>query len=154
MAHYVLILQTGSRNQCGYLGPYRSRSAALVDAGAIKSPGVAVKVIQSDSGPPTTPVRANYVQAVARVLAPYVVPMLVNYGGKKLTEFQKASITKRVTMLRSLSKRLTFPSNRILKRILADDDRARAAAEFLGRPENVERARQAMQTGAKSAGKK
>lgn len=110
-------------NAYGNVGPYQNKADALLDAAALKRPGLDVIV----TGSPL-PVRANHpaLVAAARALVPLVLPVVIKKVQGRVDEFVAAPPERQVEILRKLST-LNLPA----RLFLADDDRARALASLI-----------------------
>lgn len=113
MQHYVQIRKNGSLY--GIIGPYSDRSDALVDAAALKRPGLDVSVRTEGQSPAT---RRNYAQ-VAAALAPLAKDLAVNLAKSQIKKFREADQPTRIQMVRQFS--YTSP---VLALILRSDAQA------------------------------
>jgi hypothetical protein len=123
-------------NDYGSIGPYQNKADALLDAAALKRPGLDVVVVSppSGSGSGTVPTRANHpaLVAAARTILPLVLPLITQKVQGRVDEFVAATPERQVEILRKVA---TF--NPPARLFLSDDERAKAlaalVAEQLGR---------------------
>lgn len=98
--HYVQIRKNGTLY--GIIGPYSDRSDALVDAAALKRPGLDVRVL-TEQGDQSPQPRRNYAQAVA-ALAPIARELAVSFAKSEAAEFRNADRERRIEMIRRYSR--------------------------------------------------
>lgn len=110
-------------NAYGNVGPYKNKADALLDAAALKRPGLSVVVVGSP-----LPVRANHpaLIAAARAILPLVLPIVIKKVQGRVDEFIAAPPEKQIEFLRKIS---TF--NMPARLYLSDDDRAKALASLI-----------------------
>ena len=110
-------------NAYGNVGPYKNKADALLDAAALKRPGLDVVVVGSP-----LPVRANNpaLIAAARAILPFVLPVVVKKVQGGVDEFVSASPEQQVATLRKLS-----TLNPVARLFLSNDDRAKALAALV-----------------------
>jgi len=111
-------------NAYGNVGPYKNKADALLDAAALKRPGLDVIVV----GSPLLPVRANHpaLVAAARAILPLVLPTVIKKVQGHVDEFVAATPERQIEILRKLS--TLNPAARLF---LSDDDRAKALASLV-----------------------
>lgn len=119
-------------NAYGNVGPYKNKADALIDAAALKRPGLDVIVVGSPLSPVRTKVRtkvrANHpaLVAAARAILPLVLPMVIKKVQGQVDEFVAAPPERQIEILRKLS--TLNPAARLF---LSDDDRAKALASLI-----------------------
>jgi len=119
--YHIEIKKNG--NAYGNVGPYKNKADALLDAAALKRPGLNVVVVGSPLA-----VRANHpaLIAAARTILPLVLPTVIKKAQGKIDEFIAAPPEKQVEFLRKIS--VLNPPARLY---LSDDDRAKALASLV-----------------------
>lgn len=124
MAFFVKVQKNGK--VYGKLGPYAERVDALLDAAALKRPGLKIAVVGASSArraPVST--RRNYAQLMAQ-LAPVLLPIAKKIAKAQADKFMAADQAGRITMIRTFS--MTSPALRIM---LSNDQAATKAADAL-----------------------
>lgn len=119
--YHVEIRKNGRKY--GNVGPYTNKADALLDAAALKRPGLDVIVV----GFPL-PVRANHpaLVAAARAIMPLVMPLVIKKVQGQVDEFVAATPDKQVETLRKIA-----TLNPPVRLFLSDDDRAKALASLI-----------------------
>lgn len=101
MAFFVNIQKNGK--VYGKLGPYAERSDALLDAAALKRPGLTTAVV---GAPPRTrvPVRKNWAQVAWAVVGPIVAPIAKKWAKSKADQYLAADQATRIQMIRQFAR--------------------------------------------------
>ena len=95
MAFFVNVQRNGK--VYGKLGPYAERSDALLDAAALKRPGLTTAVVGAPARPRT---RRNWAQAAWAVVGPIVAPIAKKWAKSKAGQYLAADPSTRIQMIR------------------------------------------------------
>jgi hypothetical protein len=99
MAFFVNIRTNGK--VYGKLGPYAERSDALLEAAALKRPGLTAAVVGAPARPRT---RRNWAQVAWAVVGPIVAPIAKKWAKSKADQYLAADQATRIQMIRQFAR--------------------------------------------------
>lgn len=121
MAFFVNIQRNGK--VYGKLGPYAERSDALLDAAALKRPGLMTAVV---GAPARSRTRRNWAQVAWTIVGPIVAPIAKKWAKSKGDQYLAADQATRIQMIRQFVK-----LNPTMSLALRNDTLASQAADGL-----------------------